>query len=246
MNKELNSPKISIITVSYNAEQCIEQSILSVLGQTYKNIEYIIVDGGSTDKTVEVINRYDDLLYYWISEPDKGIYDAMNKGLKVATGDWIYFLGAGDILLNVIDKIVNNFTDDKKVYYGDVYRTDLLKVFNGKFSKFRSARMSICHQAIFYPASIIKRLGFNTKYKVQGDHNLNMEIEGQVGYSFEYFNAVVCIYEGGGFSAVTRDEAFFKDRLGIVKKNFPKIVYYYAFLLDKFLKLIKRGEYRHR
>ena len=237
-------PKVSIITVVYNAKEHLEITLHSVINQAYKNIEYIIIDGRSTDGTVDLIKQYEKNISYWVSEKDNGIYDAMNKALQVVTGDWVYFLGAGDIMLNVLDKIVPLFKGPNTVYYGDVYRTDLLKVFDGKFNLFRSSRMCICHQAIFYPAEAIKKYKFNTKYKVQADHNLNMEIQGSGAWRFEYFPTIVCIYSGDGFSAVTRDVAFFKDRLGIVKKNFPYIVYLYAFWLDKLLKLIKRGEYR--
>jgi glycosyltransferase involved in cell wall biosynthesis len=237
-------PKVSVITVVYNSRDCLEITLLSVINQSYQNIEFIIIDGGSTDGTVDLIKQYEKSITYWISEKDEGIYDAMNKALEVVTGDWVYFLGAGDIMLDVLAKIMPVFKNPNHVYYGDVYRTDLLKVFDGKFSVFRASRMCICHQAIFYPVEAIRKYKFNTKYKVQADHNLNMEIQGSGSYRFEYFKTIVCIYSGDGFSAVTRDVAFFKDRLSIVKINFPYIVYLYAFWLDKFLKVIKRGEYR--
>ena len=98
---------ISIVTVSYNAVLTIEQTILSVINQTYPNVEYIIIDGGSTDGTVDIIKKYEDKIAYWVSEPDKGIYDAMNKGVVVATGEWINFMNAGDIFTDgdVIDKL---------------------------------------------------------------------------------------------------------------------------------------------
>ena len=88
------NPKISVVTVSYNAVETIEETILSIINQTYDKVEYIIIDGGSTDGTVDIIKKYADHLAYWVSEPDKGIYDAMNKGIDVATGDYINFMNS--------------------------------------------------------------------------------------------------------------------------------------------------------
>lgn len=247
MDKQIpirQSAKVSVITVVYNSRSQLEPTVLSVINQSYTNIEFIVIDGGSTDGTIEIIKKYEQNIAYWVSEKDNGIYDAMNKALNVVTGDWVYFLGAGDLLLDVLDKIVPIFRNSATVYYGDVYRTDLLKIFDGKFSLLRSTRMCICHQAIFYPAAAIKKYRFNTKYRVQADHNLNMELQGNGSNRFEYFNAVVCIYRGDGYSAITRDTEFFQDRLSIVKRNFPYPAYLYAFFLDKILKFIKRGEYR--
>ena len=113
---------ISIVTVSYNAVLTIEQTILSVINQTYPNVEYIIIDGGSTDGTVDIIKKYANKIAYWVSEPDKGIYDAMNKGGLKATGDFIQFLNAGDWFENehVIEKIFKDWYKRVDVIYGDI------------------------------------------------------------------------------------------------------------------------------
>jgi glycosyltransferase involved in cell wall biosynthesis len=92
MMMENNAPKISIITVTFNAGLSLEQTINSVAEQSYKNIEYIIVDGGSTDGTIDLLKKYNGQIAQWISEPDRGVYDAMNKAVTMATGNWIYFL----------------------------------------------------------------------------------------------------------------------------------------------------------
>ena len=109
---QVRSPRISIITVVYNGASTLEQTILSVLKQTYSRIEYIIIDGGSKDGTVDIIKKYQDRIAYWVSEPDEGIYDAMNKGIRHASGDWIYFLGADDILYNILHCMTTAFVND--------------------------------------------------------------------------------------------------------------------------------------
>ena len=117
-------PLISVVTICYNAKNDLEKTILSVLSQTYQDIEYIIIDGGSTDGTVDIIHKYSERLFYWISEPDKGIYDAMNKGMDRATGSWINFMNAGDTFCdNEVIKNIFGYNDlsDYSVFYGDCY-----------------------------------------------------------------------------------------------------------------------------
>lgn len=104
---------ISVITVSYNAVSTIEQTILSVINQTYSNIEYIIIDGGSTDGTIDIIRRYEDKIAYWVSEPDRGIYDAMNKGASKANGEYIAFLNSDDWYELDAVSIIAQFADGK-------------------------------------------------------------------------------------------------------------------------------------
>ena len=95
----MQQPVFSIITITYNASRWLEQTILGVLSQSYPNIEYIVIDGGSTDGTVDIIKQYASGISYWVSEPDKGIYDAMNKGLQKATGDYVWFINAGGFFI---------------------------------------------------------------------------------------------------------------------------------------------------
>ena len=117
--------KISIITVVLNSKSSLEKTIKSIAGQIDSNIEYIIIDGGSTDGTHDVIKKYDEVVSYWISEPDKGIYDAMNKGLKKATGDYVWFLNAGDeIYSHDTLNYVNSIECDADAFYGEVEYVD--------------------------------------------------------------------------------------------------------------------------
>lgn len=115
--------KISVITISYNAEKEIEKTILSVISQTYGDIEYIIVDGASKDSTMDIVNKYRNKISRIISEPDRGIYDAMNKGVKNATGEWLIMMNAGDVFNdeNVLKNVMNNIPNDKTFLYSDFY-----------------------------------------------------------------------------------------------------------------------------
>jgi glycosyltransferase involved in cell wall biosynthesis len=115
-------PQVSIITVTYNAEKYLEQTIKSIMEQDYPNIEYIIIDGASTDGTIDIIKKYEKYITRWISESDNGIYDAMNKGIKLTTGNWINFMNAGDGFSseNILSSIFyKNYNFD--VLYSDSY-----------------------------------------------------------------------------------------------------------------------------
>ncbi|MCR9287118.1 MAG: glycosyltransferase [Bacteroidetes bacterium] len=116
------TPKISIITVVYNGKDLIEGTINSVLNQTYQNIEYTIIDGGSKDGTLEIIKKYESKISKWKSEPDNGLYDAMNKGLKIATGEFVWFMNAGDWIFekDTIEKMVRKCEKETDVLFGEV------------------------------------------------------------------------------------------------------------------------------
>ena len=234
----MKQPLITVITAVYNDEKLLEQTILSVLNQSYTNVEYIIIDGGSIDTTANIIRKYQHKLCYWISEPDNGVYDAMNKGIIRATGDYIYFLGAGDLLFNVLHTLVPKFSDPKTIYYGNVFKLDEQKIYDGKFSPFKLAVKNICHQAVFYPRIVFEKYTYNLKYKIQSDHDLNMRCYGDKEIKFKYIPVTVGIYEGDGLSALTLDYPFFEDKLAIVKNNFSSFVYYYASLRNKLAKMI--------
>ncbi|MGQ1785240.1 glycosyltransferase family 2 protein [Saccharicrinis sp. GN24d3] len=120
-----SNPKISIITVVYNGEPTLEATIKSIGKQSYKNIEYIVIDGFSKDLTVDIIKKYDEVITYWISEPDKGIYDAMNKGIDMATGDYLWFMNSGDEIYDgtTLEKTVATWPN-ADIYYGETVMID--------------------------------------------------------------------------------------------------------------------------
>lgn len=174
--------KISVITPAYNAAKFIEEVIGSVANQTYKDIEHIIVDGGSTDGTTAILQKHPHLK--WISEPDKGVYDAMNKGIAMATGDWLYFLGSDDTLYSqdtfafLNRKYAATFKGNDVVYGDVVYQEDFRASYQHRFfNRYKFDVININHQAIFYHKSVFQTYGnFNLTYFVYGDWEMNMRL----------------------------------------------------------------------
>ena len=174
-------PKFSVITVTYNAGAVIEDTIQSVITQTYKNIEYIIVDGASTDKTMSIVNRYRDRIHTVVSEPDRGLYDAMNKGIRLATGDYVCFLNAGDELheddtLQLIVHSLAGLAELPDVIYGRTAIVDREGHFlrmrrleppeNLTWRSFRQG-MLVCHQAFF--ARRDRAVVYDLRYRFSAD-----------------------------------------------------------------------------
>ena len=164
-----SQPKFSIITIVYNSENVLEGTICSVITQTYQNFEYIVVDGASKDKTINIIDKYADKITKKISEPDNGLYDAMNKGMKMATGEFLIFLNAGDTFYNkaVLENISAQITDDTDIIYGETMLVNENREELGTRSKKTTHQlpenltwksfqfgMSVCHQSIFVRRTI--------------------------------------------------------------------------------------------
>ena len=183
----MTNPKISIITVVYNGIQYIEQTIKSVISQDYNNIEYILIDGGSSDGSLESINSYSSDIDYLISEPDNGIYNAINKGLLKATGDIVGLLHAGDLFYdnNVISNVVNCFKQgDSDLIYGHsvVYTEDRKKIIRKNVSpKYKDNLMKFgwfpSHQSIYVKSSVFDQCGgYNEDYKIAADYEFLLRV----------------------------------------------------------------------
>ena len=190
--------RISVVTVCYNAVDCIEQTMLSVLDQTYHDIEYIIIDGGSTDGTVDIIKKYADRLAYWISEPDKGIYDAMNKGIAVATGDYINFMNAGDTFRDQssIYTYVDVIKPESEIIYGDV----IIK-YHSRFQYRKpiwldhlSECLPFCHQSVIVKTGLLRDRQFDTSYRILGDYDFFYSCYKR-GLCFQYIPEALSVYD---------------------------------------------------
>jgi putative colanic acid biosynthesis glycosyltransferase len=172
----MSDPLITVITVTYNAAPTLEATIESVLSQDRTLFEYWIIDGGSTDGTVDIIRRYDQALTGWISEPDSGIYEAMNKGVDRSKGQWLYFLGADDFLcMNSLSKAKPYLTEDYVCVYGDITFKNG-RVVNSFFSLRTLLQNTIHHQATFYRKTLFFDFRYDTKLLILSDYELNIKI----------------------------------------------------------------------
>lgn len=231
--------KISVVTVCYNAVQTLEKTMLSVLNQTYPDVEYIIIDGGSTDGTVDIIKKYADRLAYWVSEPDKGIYDAMNKGIRVATGDYLYFLGADDILLADLGDIISKISNKNIVYYGSIKLKTTGREYSCGFNKLSLIRNNVSHQAILYPRSVFLKFVYNLDYKLYADWLLNMQC---LSLDIKTHKVQYCIalYNDVGLSGLNHDIKFLNEQEELIREYFGKFYLFYFRIIKIFRRIKSR------
>ncbi len=221
----MSNTLVSVITVVLNDKSHIEATIKSILSQTYPNIEYIIVDGGSTDGTIEVINKYIKNISCFISEPDKGIYDAMNKGTRLATGEWISYINSGDQfndsnILNSIFVENKNTILKKDIIYSDVIADYKIKKEIRKAKNLNSfyRGLPFSHQSHFVKASIAKNRPFNLKYSISADYDFLYSFF-KASARFYYYGAPIAIVDvTTGISKNVKLTILYKDFLEICKK----------------------------
>src|SRR6202000_2997845 len=193
-----NRPRVAIIIVTYNAADHIQKCLDSIYAQAYRSIDIIVIDGASTDGTVELLQKNAARLYYWLSEKDAGIYDAMNKALKYIKGQWVYFLGADDELLPGFSDMLYELIDPAAIYYANVLVNGQKR--SGQLTDYYMAKGGIYHQAIIYPKSVFTDYAYNTRYKIAADYALNMQLYKNPHYHFTYLDHVICNYNPDGIS----------------------------------------------
>ena len=216
-----NKLLISIVTVVYNGEKHLEQTINSVLEQGYENVEYIIIDGGSTDGTLDIIKKYEDQIDYWVSEPDNGIYNAMNKGTSLCCGDYVAFLNADDWHNgDTVETIVNALYECPTIDYifGNVamYKNDISEcVFNENLQNYKNY-MPFGHPSLYLKRSVLLNIKFDEKYKVIADYNLVLTLINE-NYSYVYIDKILANYRIGGISSTSNLDA---EHFTLFRKHF--------------------------
>jgi glycosyltransferase involved in cell wall biosynthesis len=249
------SPLISIIVAVYNNAATLQRCIDSVASQSYPHKELVIIDGGSTDGTVEIIKQNSDKIAFWVSEQDKGIYNAFNKGIDRAKGEWIYFLGSDDYLWDaqvlglVAENLIDNHSDDVKLMYGKVTlispRGDILEVLNKPWDEIKNVFFlkgsPINHQGVFHHYSLFKIYGkFDESFSIAGDYDLMIRV---LKNSIPVFlgNTIIAARQVGGISArpLSRLTSIKEDHKARIKSNiFQSKSYNFSTLISYALQTI--------
>ncbi|SFE81808.1 glycosyltransferase family 2 protein [Thermophagus xiamenensis] len=249
MGSRKNKVVVSVITVVFNEYSSIETTLKSVIGQSFDNFEYICIDGGSNDGTLELLEKYKKYFSEFISEPDAGVYDAMNKGLNYARGEWVIFINSGDqfcdkyVLENVFKSKI--YCEDSAVIYGDTILDSSVGAIYSKsdrpFFQMDSFIKSkgICHQSVFVRRDVALKYKFNHNLKISADFKMLYDIY-QAGYHFQYLEMPISMYKiDDGISKKNQIQAWKEDAIviGIDNTMQFKIWFFFArcfFFLKKY------------
>lgn len=217
-----STPVISIITVVRNGATTIERCLQSVRDHGGPGVEHIVLDGASTDGTPDILRCHAAQLAFWHSEPDRGIYDAMNKGVRHARGRWVLFLGCDDMLVADLAPLIPRLADARTIYYGDAFWPALGRAYDGPFTAAKLALTNICHQAMFYPRAVFDTHAFNLRYPYQADWEFNMRCFSDPRFRFEYLGVTLSRYDDAcGLSSTRRDTALEQDYIRLLWRHFP-------------------------
>lgn len=248
--------KLSIVTVCYNAEESIEKTMQSVLSQSYENIEYLIIDGMSTDKTLDIVRKYQEEHHNirLISEKDSGIYNAMNKGASYAQGEYIYYLNSGDLFPDeeTVEQVMHKLEKSRPdIMYGNIdvdYGTHKNRISYARQKRLKkmwiALGITVCHQSVFAKTSLVKESGFDESFKLWADQEWMMRLlEKKV--AVEMIELPVCIYDGfGASSSAVNLELVFQESDRITKMYAP-VVYYVTKPMKWVLRIYRRWQRRN-
>lgn len=229
------NPKVSIITINYNAAAGLNKTINSVINQTFQDFEYIIIDGASTDTSVEIINNHKDNISYWVSEEDSGIYNAMNKGIKVANGNYLLFLNSGDALngATALQDFISYPDFGGDVIYGDYKFDEGGKVYPDHLTPLFFMRTSLPHQSTFFKKEVFKKMGFyDEKYKIISDRAFYIKCFLSNQFVFKHINYALSVFDLSGMSndaafkslKENEDDQVFKEYYGVFYEDYKNMI----------------------
>lgn len=233
--------KISVITINYNEKEGFEKTIESVLNQTYQDFEFIIIDGGSTDGSRNVIDKYKDRISYWVSEPDKGVYSAMNKGIRGATGEFVIFMNGGDIFANseVLEKVESNLINEFDIYYGDNYNSRHEKhkrilEYPEKLDFAFFYSKTISHQSTFIRRKLFDdHFYYNEDYKIASDWEFFIYTICYKNVPYKHLENIISIFDCNGISYNPKFVGIIQEeRNKTLQKYFPAFIDHYEKYLE--------------
>lgn len=224
----------SIIIPAFNSASTLPDALNSVLVQRFRDFEVLLMDGFSNDETLQIAQSFNDSRIRIFSEKDQGTYDAMNKGIATARGEWIYFLGSDDRLFDehVLEDVHQKLITTKlSVAYGNVQikgEVDWAKggaVYDGAFSLYKLLRRNICHQSIFYRNSFLKKnqLNYHLHYPVSADWEFNLRCRMLTGFLF--LDRIIAVFNGGGLSSSEKNTDAFRDEIPVIYQKYWEVPY---------------------
>ncbi len=231
--------KFSIITINYNDKDGLEQTIVSVLDQTFQDYQYIVIDGGSTDGSLDIIKRYSDHIDYWVSEPDEGIYNAMNKGIKHADGDYMNFMNSGDKFHSPdVLKSVYELNAEEDIICGlnfDMGRGVRNVSFPKEFTLLTLLKDNLNHQSTFYRRELFKNRQYDENYRILADLKFNLQSIILDNCSIRPIDYIIADYDTNGVSS-TNKEKVSEERKRLLEELFPTRI------LKDYEKMYSEGE----
>ena len=242
--------KLSIITINYNNREGLRKTIESVVNQTWQEFEYIVIDGGSTDGSIDVVKQYSDRIDYWVSEPDRGIYHAMNKGIDVVQGEYCIFINSGDCLysnetlefvsvkLDGTDVIVGTLMLDSGELWASPSEITLPYMYN----------YSLSHPASFISTDLLKKYHYDENLKIVSDWKFFVQVLIMDGVSYKSISQIISFFDSSGVSS-NNYKLLFKERHYVLKNDFPNSIY--SYFLDntkdydsQLYSIVKESRYR--
>jgi glycosyltransferase involved in cell wall biosynthesis len=236
-------PFYSIIIPTYNSDKTIVSCIDSVLSQTFKDFEILIMDGISMDRTLDLVKEFNDTRIKVNVQKDRGVYDAMNLGIDKASGEWLYFLGSDDYLLepSVLENVHKKIQEGQPDFiYGNVNSPDLGEEYDGEFDLLKLTKQNICHQAVFCKAKVFEKVGrFDIRYTIHADYDFALRCFLNKDVRVQFIPLKIAFYAPGGLSMKKPHDVF--------TKNFRKILIYYGWytMPEKILKRFYPSRFKY-